>query len=142
MWGRENINDVAESVILKAVHAGDMKGSQYWLSHNHPRYVALERIPYLASLNKSLIEELSAPISKTSKFEPLFEYYFICEEVQRDKEARKMVEPLVKVACDGDEELYELFFASYAEWKAEKIRIIKEYIDAGIRPPRPKRRRR
>lgn len=36
--GREVINDMAESVIIKKIREESLPASKYWLSHNHNRY--------------------------------------------------------------------------------------------------------
>ena len=37
--GRDRVNDMAESEILKGIGRGDFRFVKYWLSHNHRRYV-------------------------------------------------------------------------------------------------------
>jgi hypothetical protein len=36
--GRKNINDMAESSIIKEINSGNMRANIFWLQHNDPRY--------------------------------------------------------------------------------------------------------
>ena len=36
--GRDIINDMAESVIIKKIREENLAAARYWLSHNHERY--------------------------------------------------------------------------------------------------------
>ena len=37
--GRDRVNDMAESQVLKGISKGDFKYVRYWLDHNHRRYI-------------------------------------------------------------------------------------------------------
>lgn len=43
--GKDRINDMAESVVIKKVSEGDLGASKYYLGHNHPNYHARSRAP-------------------------------------------------------------------------------------------------
>lgn len=44
-YGRDRMNDMAESVVVKKVSEGDLGASKYYLSHNHPNYHAKSQAP-------------------------------------------------------------------------------------------------
>lgn len=57
--GRERLNDMAESVVVKKVSEGDLSASKYYLGHNHPNYHAKshpplkkEEMPFIVNLQK------------------------------------------------------------------------------------------
>lgn len=44
-YGRDRMNDMAESVVIKKVSEGDLGASKYYLGHNHPNYHAKSHPP-------------------------------------------------------------------------------------------------
>jgi len=60
--GREKINDVIESVLLKKAQGGDITSIIFWLKHNHQRYTHRVLIKYedseLSEKEKRKIEKL------------------------------------------------------------------------------------
>ncbi len=42
--GRESLGDLAESVVIKKIHEGDMGAAKYYLSNNHDRYKPLSKV--------------------------------------------------------------------------------------------------
>lgn len=126
--GRELINDVAESNIIKGVQSGDIKCSTYWLSHNSPNY-AENNSPLFNSYKR--IEKLMTRNSRKSigDFQILFDALFKLEstydlEIGTDK----MVNILISKYLDYDQELFDLFIGEYHKWK---IRLIKEQACSG-----------
>lgn len=43
--GRERINDLAESRLIRGVDQGELPFLRYWLSHNHHSYVKHKQMP-------------------------------------------------------------------------------------------------
>lgn len=41
--GKERVNDLAESVVIKGIKAEDFRYVNLWLKHNHPHYVSKGR---------------------------------------------------------------------------------------------------
>lgn len=37
--GRDRVNDMAESALMKGIRAEDFRSVKYWLDHNHRRYI-------------------------------------------------------------------------------------------------------
>lgn len=115
--GRESINDSAESVIITGVQDGDVKCATYWLSHNHERYVAVERVPYLEHLNRNDRKFVKEPIPDDSVFDHLAKYLYILEDIRGEDVARKEFIPLVEWVCHEDSKLIDIFYSTYAEYK-------------------------
>lgn len=53
--GRERVNDVAESVVIKGIKEENPKYVFFWLQHNHRRYVKRRKVkrPFLRLFPKS-----------------------------------------------------------------------------------------
>lgn len=63
--GRNFINDLAESQLLKAIQNGDMTGIIFWLKHNHHQYGnRLELTANIKSNNEPLSDEQQAMLRK------------------------------------------------------------------------------
>lgn len=119
-FGRKNINDAAESVIVSGIQRGDLKSAQYWLSHNNERYVPERRVKYFQYLEHFDLEFLKKEVPDDSEFERLFRHYFIEEETYGKEEAKKRIEIILEVVCQNDPQLKDVFYAAYTEWKDRK----------------------
>ncbi len=115
--GRESINDSAESVIINGVQNGDIKCATYWLSHNHERYIAVERVSHHRQLEKEDIEFVRRPIPEDANFDKAFDYYFSLESMHGEKIALKKVKVIVDFLCHDDKNLIDIFYAALAEFK-------------------------
>lgn len=120
-FGREGINDAAESVIITGIQNGSVKCATYWLGHNHERYLSVERVPYTEHLTRNMVTLLKSPIPKESIFEELYDYYFRAQKIFNTEDMEKHVYPLMKFIFHGDPELEKIFYATYEEWKENRI---------------------
>lgn len=120
--GRRKICDAAEGVIINGIQNNDYRCSVYFLSHNDGRYINTQRISYLEHLNRTDLDILKEKPPDDSKFEALFDQYFLFEIGKTtSKKAKKLIDPFVKNVFSEDPALEEIFHAAYAEWKKNKI---------------------
>jgi hypothetical protein len=133
--GRESINDSAESVIINGVQNGDMKCATYWLSHNHERYIAVERVPYHQHLEKTDRIFLQEPTPENSEFDQLFKYHFMVQDMYGEKRANEKVRNIVEYFCHEDPELIDIYFATYAEYAKKRIEMTEKQLAARKDPP-------
>lgn len=120
--GRERMNDAAESVILAAIQNSDMRAAMYWLAHNSDRYVGADRAKWFLYLRNDYLNFLrESPPEDEILFENLYQHYFMLENVLGDEVAKLHMDPLVRFHCHIDENLVEIFYASYAEWKKSAV---------------------
>ena len=55
--GRDRINDIAESQLMRGINDGQFRFVKYWLSHNHRNYVAQKPVyrPYWKEAGTSIL---------------------------------------------------------------------------------------
>lgn len=132
-FGRKNMNDAAESVIVAGIQRGEFKSAQYWLSHNEERYIPERRVKYFQYLEKATTDFLGKETPKDSEFEMLFKHYYAIEKVIGLEKAKEHMQPLIDVACRNDAELKIIFYTAYLEWKSnrtdldERLSRLEEY---------------
>lgn len=119
--GRESINDSAESVIINGVQNGDMKCATYWLSHNHDRYIAVERVPYHQYLHRQDVEFLKQKAPDDYLFDSMFKYHFMIEDQHGKKVAHELTKYIIERICGDDQELIDIYHATYAEYVRNRI---------------------
>jgi hypothetical protein len=119
-FGRKNMNDAAEGVIVSKIQQGDFKAATYWLTHNNERYVSERRVKYFQYLEHWTLELLKQEVPSDSQFEKLFGHYFVMEELLGPARAREHMETILNVACRHDAALKDIFYAAYAEWSNDK----------------------
>jgi hypothetical protein len=126
--GRDMMNDSAEAVIINGIQDNDRLSAQYWLSHNSPRYANPEKLRYLAVQNKSLIDlfKKEPADDSTTAFESLFDMYYTMEKIHGDTEAKRQISKFVRMLAHDDDDLEQIFYASYTEWKNNKNDIEKK----------------
>jgi hypothetical protein len=52
------------------------------------------------------------------------------EIIKGESNAREKIAPFIKLACDGDEELEEIFILAYKDWKEDRQDFEKKRKDA------------
>jgi len=119
--GRKTINDAAESVIITGVQNGDYRSATYWLSHNHERYISVDRVQYYQYLDRHDLEFIQKDVPRESIFDAMFKYYFLLEDKYSREQAKKIIDPFVDVVSHEDNELKKVFYAAYDEWKENRI---------------------
>ncbi|HCC05346.1 TPA: hypothetical protein DEP58_03505 [Patescibacteria group bacterium] len=124
VMGRDNTTDVAEGIIIKRLQNDDYKAAIFWLTHNSSHYATSEQTRRIYMHTKHASEILSETAFSVgpgeTAFEVMFDLYERSENILGIEHARKHIEKFVKFMCHGDENLEQIFYASYAEWKAEK----------------------
>ncbi len=75
--GRNTINDIAESQIIKYVAKGNIPAIKYWLRHNHPRYYT--------------VYEKTQQITQTSGVLPYFDQLKAWREEARKQKQDKRI---------------------------------------------------
>lgn len=122
-FGRKNITDAAESVVIGGIQQGEFKAAAFWLTHNEERYMNTNKAMHNRSLDDWLLNFLKMDIPDPTE-QPTFDKAF--EEI---KQYEKDYEPqLVQVIlrqyaelfCGDDKQLVELFKAAYASWENDK----------------------
>jgi hypothetical protein len=120
--GRGKLNDTAESVIVKGIQEQNFKAAAFWLTHNNIRYMGLEKGKHYMMLARQMIDVLDSDPSEEPPdclgFEKAFEIFRQTEEKSGVKIANKIMEPIIKLLCNEDAGLVDLFYSSYAEWKS------------------------
>lgn len=142
-WGRENINEMAEGVVINGVQNGSSKDSQYWLSHNHERYIAVDRVKHFEKLENNLIRTLT-PDEKTKaedKFSALIEYYYLYEKIHGVEKAKKEIEPFVDALDINDPDIKEIFYIQYERYKKERNDLAEKKMKMGPDHPHAKEHR-
>lgn len=124
--GRESINDSAESVIINGVQNGDMKCATYWLSHNHDRYIAVERVPYHQYLHKQDVEFLKQKTPNDYLFDLMFEHHYMMEDQEGKEVAYSKIKGMVESLCRDDKELIDIYYATYAEYAHNRTEHVKK----------------
>lgn len=119
--GRESINDSAESIIINGVQNGDMKCATYWLSHNHERYIAVERARYHQFLHAEDVKVLKQKTTDDYTFDLLFSYHFGLEDMYGKEIAHNKTEYMVKTLCREDKDLIDIYYAAYAEYARNRL---------------------
>ena len=116
---RNNFSDLSESIIMKKIQNGDMTAAKFFLVHNSPRYMTRQK----ENQYRSLLQTESGFISTTelskeiTKFEDLFKPYSEMEQYSGSEIAKALMEPALKLTFHNDDELIDLFFDSYEDWK-------------------------
>ncbi|MFA6094834.1 MAG: hypothetical protein WC757_03040 [Candidatus Paceibacterota bacterium] len=121
--GRQAINGIAETVIIKGVQNNNQSASKFWLTHNEPRFMTKEK----ANLHENLLSrDLQKIKSKTDPkdidFEKIFAAMGTLEKAHSYDLAEGAVRPLLEIFCEYDTDLVEIIFARYEEWKQDKQR--------------------
>ncbi len=123
--GRYSINESAESIIINGVQNGDTKCATYWLSHNHERYIAVERVKYHEHLDDIDREFLKSGAPKDALFDHLHSHLYLLEDTYGKEKAKDLIMDLVEAMSAEDPELQQLFFSTYEEYsrkRTEKVR--------------------
>lgn len=128
-FGRDNISDAAEAVIISGIQNGNPKDARYWLAHNHPRYSSKQQHDYLRDVNDNIDAMLREPTPinfEDGAFDSLFGIYFSMEKFRGDEMAKDHMAPIISFFFQGDDDLESIFYVAYAEWKADKIDLEKK----------------
>lgn len=119
--GRSVISGAAETVIIKRVQEEDYKASTFWLTHHDPNYMQYEKGKQYGFIMERTLGILRKPVEfDGSNFETLFELYDEIEENWGDDAADGMIVSVVKLFCEGDENLIELFNIANTRRKKER----------------------
>jgi len=127
-FGRDNINDAAEAVMISGIQNGDQSAARYWLAHNSPRYSTKQQHDYLRDVNENIDAMLREPTPinlEDGAFDNLFDIYFSMEKSRGEKMAQDHMAPIISFFFQGEADLEGIFYVAYAEWKAEKISLKK-----------------
>lgn len=132
--GREAINGSAETVIIKGVQRGEHKSATFWLSHNDSRYMQKEKGKHYSSLLNRDSDIVSKPVEKGHNFETMFSIIYDLEKNFEADIAYHIFEPFIKVFCNDEQNLIDIFNASYQEWKIdfEKEEKAKKLLDPDV----------
>jgi len=119
--GRSNLGDVAEAVVVNKMQDGDMNAAKFYLTHNNTRYMTKQKenqYRHLLQTEARTIDRAEESENIT-KFIEFFEPYIILEETIGPEEAKRRMEPIVRISF-GEEAIVSLFFDSYEEWKKQQ----------------------
>lgn len=132
--GREAINGSAETVIIKGVQRGEHKSATFWLSHNDSRYMQKEKGKHYSSLLTRDSDIISKPVEKGHNFETMFSIIYDLEKNFEADIAYQIFEPFIKVFCNDEQNLIDIFYASYTEWKidTEKEKAVDKMMDPDV----------
>lgn len=132
--GREAINGSAETVIIKGVQRGEHKSATFWLSHNDSRYMQKEKGKHYSSLLTRDSDIVSKPVEKGHNFETMFSIIYDLEKNFEADIAYQIFEPFIKVFCNDEQNLIDIFYASYKEWKIdiEKEKAVNKMMDSDV----------
>ncbi len=132
MIGRMRMNDAAEGVIMTGIQNGDMRAAIYWLSRNCERYVDSDQARYFQYVQSQTMQFLRDKTHEPSIFEVLFKLYYEMEAVMGYEFAKMKIGPLVEYSFHIDKKLIDIFYASYEEWKKDKMGIEQKRIEANL----------
>jgi hypothetical protein len=136
LWlGRKRMNDAAESVIINGIQNQSIRAATYWLSHNDERFMGLERgkqFERMESKTNYFMSNKAEPKEYPFTFEKMFEVYEYYEEHMEVDEAKERVRPMIEILFREDAKLVDLFYASYEEWKKEKIKWRAKAKETGV----------
>lgn len=120
--GREKMNDIAESVILKKVQEGDLGASKYWLGNNNIRYMTKEKSWQHARAEKLEADEaLRKHLPENFNiFDDYFMSYYILEGLNGEETTKEIMTPILKLAFPEDG-MVDMYFVSYEFWKKSKL---------------------
>ena len=121
IFGRKNISDAAEGVIISGIQKGDFRSATYWLSRNDERYVDAKQVRYFQYLEYWNAEFLKKKTPDDSYFEVLFDRYLVLEKLMGSHDAKSLMKPLVDIVCHTDQKLEDIFYSAYEEWKMSKL---------------------
>ncbi len=121
MFGRKNINDAAEGVIISGIQRGDFRSATYWLSRNEERYIEAKQVRYFQYLEYWNTQFLKQKTPSDSPFDELFERYLALEKVLGPERGKELIEPIVDIICHTDAKLKDIFYSAYDEWKTDKL---------------------
>jgi hypothetical protein len=132
--GREAINGSAETVIIKGVQRGEHKSATFWLSHNDSRYMQKEKGKHYSSLLTRDSDIVNKPVEKGHNFETMFSIIYDLEKNFEADIAYQIFEPFIKVFCNDEQNLIDIFYASYKEWKIdiEKEKAVDRMMDPDV----------
>lgn len=115
--GRDNISDLAESVIVNKIQDNDLSASKYWLSHNDERYVEVKRVPFFQYLERSTRELLSRREEDDPILQMLYHHYLLLEDHMSREVARDKMRNVLKAFFSDNYEEMIKFEIKYEEWK-------------------------
>ena len=121
IFGRKNISDAAEGVIISGIQQGDFRSATYWLSRNDERYIEAKQARYFQYLEYWNTHFLKQKTPDDSPFEGLFERYLNLERVMGSEPAQELMEPLIDLVCHTDPKLKDIFYSAYVEWRTSKL---------------------
>ncbi len=132
--GRENINDMARCSIINLIQEGNFYASKYWLSRHDTRFVEAKEMEYFQAREQKLLIYLQSKSPEDSPFESLFRHYFLLDQLVGEKNSKQYIHPKVRLRCQSDEQLMEIFYSSYAEWKEKILRDRKNLQELVVQP--------
>jgi hypothetical protein len=125
MFGRENMCDAAESVIIQGVQRGDQSAAKYYLSHNEIRYMDHKTRDIHEDLTAGFIQFSEEDVSKRSVFTRLSKLYYSIDG--KKKNARKIMNNFLDAEFLGDRDLRNIFYLHYKGWKVfHEVQVEKE----------------
>jgi len=123
-FGREHMNNIAETVIIKGVQNGEYRSATFWLVHNDRRYMQRDKGEYYADLLEMDKNFIRKEIPKDDiNFEQMFK---VLQEWEADfplEDVWCMLKSTIDLFCRHDKDLPDLLKASYVEWKDDKKKI-------------------
>ena len=118
-FGRQKMNDAAESVIINGIQSNDQHCAKYWLSHNDERYIGVERVRYFQYLERSRLEFLHRRENADKLIQAFFEHFLMLEQSFEPDVAGREMAILAANFCNEDQEEIQRFKNDYLRWKAK-----------------------
>jgi hypothetical protein len=134
--GRNNMSDMAEGNIFRGIKEGDKASSRFYLSHNNPRYMTFDKHFHYGRMMKDDLENARPGVYPSEEiFDEMFPKFFLLEELHGMDKAKTYMDALLGVSMGHNEELVDIFYACYEEWKnrtkkeIEDLENLKETLD-------------
>ncbi|MCF7864939.1 MAG: hypothetical protein K9M11_00335 [Candidatus Pacebacteria bacterium] len=119
--GRRAICGTAETVIIKGVQSGDFKASTFYLTHNDPNYMQRDKGEHYSKIMNGEMNVIQSSIKYDgSNFESLFKFLDDMTKSHGEESCTHIGRFMIEFFCDRDQQLIDLFHASYLDWKQEK----------------------
>jgi hypothetical protein len=134
--GRSSMSDMAEGNIFRGIKEGDKASSRFYLSHNNPRYMTYDKhIHYGRMMKDDLEKSKPGTYPDGELFDEMFPKFLLLEELHGADKAKTYMDALLNVSMGDNDELIDIFYACYEEWKnktkkeIEDLENLKETLD-------------
>ncbi|MFA6608296.1 MAG: hypothetical protein WCT07_00045 [Candidatus Paceibacterota bacterium] len=140
--GRGNISDLATGNLIRAIKEGDLGASKFWLTHLDAQFMTSSKYDHFIVLTTRLLDSVEkGKFGEDEYFEKLFPACQVIEEAGGIEAVKEVLKAILPALSKNDEDMIELFYSSYAEWRVEdetnrkNISLLEEKVkEYGVEP--------